>query len=72
MRLLLVEDDVSIQQLLKRERFVKGEQSPGHGFGLAFVDAVAQAHGGAARISDRSGGGAVVALFLPLRVLQAV
>jgi signal transduction histidine kinase len=53
------------------ERFVKGEHSPGHGLGLAFVDAVTQAHGGAARISDRSGGGAVITLLLPLNVLQA-
>ena len=53
------------------ERFVKGQHSPGHGLGLAFVDAVAQAHGGAARISDRSGGGAVISLLLPVNVLQA-
>jgi len=53
------------------ERFVKGKHSPGHGLGLAFVDAVAQAHGGAARISDRSGSGAVITLFLPVNVLQA-
>jgi signal transduction histidine kinase len=53
------------------ERFVKGTHSPGHGLGLAFVDAVAQAHGGSARVSDRSGGGAVITLTLPLNVLQA-
>lgn len=53
------------------ERFVRGQHSPGHGLGLAFVDAVAQAHGGAARISDRSGGGAVISLLLPVNVLQA-
>ncbi len=52
------------------ERFVKGRHSPGHGLGLAFVDAVVQAHGGAARISDRVGGGAVIALSLPVSVLQ--
>ena len=53
------------------DRFVKGKHSPGHGLGLAFVDAVAQAHGGSASISDRSGGGAVITLSLPLNVLQA-
>src|ERR1700685_3435584 len=53
------------------ERFVKGKHSPGHGLGLAFVDAVVQAHGGAARISDREGGGAVITLLLPVSVLQA-
>ncbi len=52
------------------ERFVKGEHSPGHGLGLAFVDAVVQAHGGAARIADRVGGGAVITLSLPINVLQ--
>ena len=31
------------------ERFVKGKHSPGHALGLAFVDAVVQAHRGEAR-----------------------
>jgi len=53
------------------ERFVKGKHSPGHGLGLAFVEAVVQAHGGVARISDRAGGGAVITLSLPVSVLQA-
>src|SRR5580692_68447 len=52
------------------ERFVKGRHSPGHGLGLAFVDAVVQAHGGVAGISDRAGGGAVITLSLPVSVLQ--
>jgi len=52
------------------ERFVKGKSSPGHGFGLAFVDAVVKAHGGSVKISDRPTGGAVITLSLPLRVLQ--
>src|SRR5271157_3176975 len=52
------------------ERFAKGKHSPGHGLGLAFVDAVVQAHGGAARISDRAGGGAVITLSLPVSILQ--
>jgi signal transduction histidine kinase len=54
------------------DRFVKGEHSPGHGLGLAFVDAVVKAHGGAARISEREGGGAVMILSLPVTVLQMV
>jgi signal transduction histidine kinase len=53
------------------KRFVKGKHSPGHGLGLAFVDAVAQAHGGGTRVSERSGGGAVITLSLPLSALQA-
>ncbi|MFY9908817.1 MAG: ATP-binding protein [Candidatus Sulfotelmatobacter sp.] len=53
------------------KRFVKGKNSPGHGLGLAFVDAVAQAHGGIAQVSDRPGGGAVITLSLPASVLQA-
>jgi signal transduction histidine kinase len=52
------------------ERFVKGKHSPGHGLGLAFVDAVVQAHGGSARISERDGGGAVILLSVPVNVLQ--
>jgi signal transduction histidine kinase len=48
------------------ERFVKGKHSPGHGLGLAFVDAVVQAHGGTVNISDHPGGGAMVSLLLPL------
>jgi signal transduction histidine kinase len=48
------------------ERFVKGMHSPGHGLGLAFVDAVAQAHGGTVKISDHPGGGATVSLLLPV------
>lgn len=54
------------------ERFVKGKHSPGHGLGLAFVSAVAQAHGGSVRISDNPSGGAVVTLSLPASVPQAV
>jgi signal transduction histidine kinase len=53
------------------KRFVKGKHSPGHGLGLAFVDAVAQAHGGGTQVSDRPGGGAVITLSLPVSVLQA-
>jgi len=48
------------------ERFVKGKHSPGSGLGLAFVEAVAQAHGGTVKISDHPGGGATVSLLLPV------
>jgi signal transduction histidine kinase len=48
------------------ERFVKGKHSPGYGLGLAFVDAVAQAHGGTVKISDCPSGGATVTLSLPV------
>jgi signal transduction histidine kinase len=48
------------------QRFVKGKHSTGYGLGLAFVDAVVQAHGGAVRITDRDGGGAVIRVSLPL------
>jgi signal transduction histidine kinase len=54
------------------ERFVRGEHSSGHGLGLAFVDAVVQAHGGSAKISDRVGGGATIKLSVPVNVPQAV
>jgi hypothetical protein len=52
------------------ERFVKGKHSPGHGLGLAFVDAVVQSHGGYVKISDGPQGGAVMSVSLPLSVLQ--
>jgi signal transduction histidine kinase len=46
------------------ERFVKGQHSVGHGLGLAFVDAVARAHGGRVEIADREGGGVLLTLTL--------
>ena len=48
------------------ERFVKGKHSPGNGLGLAFVDAVAQAHGGTVTISAGLREGATVTLSLPV------
>jgi signal transduction histidine kinase len=48
------------------ERFVKGQNSSGHGLGLAFVGAAIQAHGGHVEIGDREGGGAKIVLRLPL------
>jgi len=48
------------------ERRVKGPQSSGHGLGLAFVEAVIRAHGGAIEASNRPAGGARVKIALPL------
>jgi len=47
------------------ERRVKGRASNGHGLGLAFVDAVARAHGGVVSASNREGGGARLVFTLP-------
>ncbi len=48
------------------ERFVKGKESKGHGLGLAFVEAVVQAHGGNIEIADTPGGGATIRILIPL------
>jgi len=48
------------------ERRVKGRGSNGHGLGLAFVDAVARAHGGAVTAENPDRGGARIAVALPL------
>jgi signal transduction histidine kinase len=48
------------------ERRVKGKKSTGHGLGLAFVDAVARAHGGTVAAGNRDGGGARIAVTIPL------
>ncbi len=52
------------------ERFVKGKLSPGHGMGLAFVNAVVQTHGGTVSLCARPEGGAVITVSLPVSVLQ--
>lgn len=52
------------------ERFVRGNGSPGNGLGLAFVDAVVQAHGGTVTVSGRPSGGASVRLSLPVSAMQ--
>ena len=48
------------------ERRVKGKESNGHGLGLAFIDAVARAHGGTVSACNREKGGAQVNVTLPL------
>ena len=48
------------------ERRVKGKNSDGHGLGLAFIDAVARAHGGGVTASNRDRGGALIVVTLPL------
>jgi len=48
------------------ESRTKGRDSSGHGLGLAFVDAVARAHGGSVAASNRPTGGASITISLPL------
>ena len=52
--------------LMPFERLDRHEQIPGTGLGLAVVAQVAENHGGNVTIEDRAGGGAVVALHLPV------
>lgn len=47
------------------ERRVRGKGSNGHGLGLAFVDAVARAHGGTATAENPQGKGARIVVSLP-------
>jgi signal transduction histidine kinase len=47
------------------EQGVKGRESSGHGLGLAFVEAVARAHGGTVTASNRAEGGARLVITLP-------
>jgi signal transduction histidine kinase len=53
------------------ERFVKGQQSSGHGLGLAFVHAIVQAHGGCVTIGDSPSGGAQIRIKLPMAKVPA-
>jgi len=48
------------------QRFVKGQDSQGHGLGLAFVNAVAHAHAGRALARNRATGGAQIVVEFPL------
>lgn len=54
------------------ERRVKGRKSNGHGLGLAFVDAVARAHGGMVTAKNKEGGGArIIVTFSPVATQQS-
>lgn len=74
MALLLFEDDGSgfepdvLEHLFARR--VTGKTSAGHGLGLAFVDAVARAHGGTVQAMNRETGGARIAVSLPLTMTE--
>jgi signal transduction histidine kinase len=64
-----VEDDgpgfaAEVQDAMFQQR-VKGRNSSGHGLGLAFVEAVARAHGGTVTASNRIEGGARLVITLP-------
>ena len=54
------------------ERRVKGRGSNGHGLGLAFIDAVARAHGGTASAENLSSGGARISITIPLASIERV
>lgn len=68
--LLLLEDDgPGFASELAHHQFearVKGAHSNGRGLGLAFVEAVIRAHGGAVAAFNRDEGGAQVTIRLPL------
>lgn len=69
---IVVEDDGSgFSAEIESDLFkpgVKGSESRGYGLGLAFVQAVAGAHGGVVRAGNREGGGARLVVELPLAV----
>ena len=52
------------------DRFARGAsrtRSDGSGLGLSIVRAIAEAHGGSARVGDAPGGGAVFTISIPVR-----
>ena len=73
--MLIIEDDGPgfdpevLQHLF--ERRVKGRSSNGHGLGLTFIDAVARAHGGTVRASNRKTCGAQITVALPIALEQS-
>jgi signal transduction histidine kinase len=52
--------------LLPFERLESHASLPGTGLGLTVVNSVVRAHGGRIEILDRTGGGAIVRIELPL------
>ncbi len=67
--MLIVEDDgpgfaAEVEHTMFEQR-AKGAGSRGHGLGLAFVEAVARAHGGSVKASNRAEGGARLVITLP-------
>ena len=66
--LILEDDGPGFAEEVSREIFqkrVKGKESNGHGLGLAFVKAVARAHGGTVSAANRAEGGARLTITLP-------
>jgi signal transduction histidine kinase len=67
---LVVEDDgPGFSAKIEPDLFkpgVKGSESRGYGLGLAFVQAVAGAHGGSIQAENRENGGARLTIQLPL------
>ncbi len=60
-RVVFEDDGPGFAEEVSREMFqrrVKGKASGGHGLGLAFVEAVARAHGGTVSAANRAEGGA--------------
>jgi signal transduction histidine kinase len=53
------------------EQGIKGNDSRGHGLGLAFVRAVVRAHGGSVSAANRPEGGARMSIMLPMIVEES-
>jgi signal transduction histidine kinase len=74
--LLIVEDDgPGLPPALREQGPARGrradESTPGHGIGLAMVQEMAEAYGGALRLGSSALGGARLELRLPGRVAAA-
>lgn len=62
-----VPPEVAERVFRRREQGADGDPSTGAGLGLAIVDAIARAHGGAARLVDHPGPGAWFEVTVPRR-----